>query len=423
MKKKKKLFLFGAVCALSLCCALSAHAIYEYELREAAKCGDIDNVKTYFEPKKIVCVDSKDYKGRSALYLALKHENKDVVEYLIKEANASLKLNYKHTILSMVGKANWDDLYAYLHTRGLRCDDPRGTAFTFLTHGQFELFDFMVKRYPQVKQNIKDFKRGLAEYIYKYRNIKDDDICLLLEKHLLFYSNKLYTYAFVKNYTNVLEMMKKASTPQHQVKLDFSFFPKETNNIVKSALLNDNEEMLGKLIDAGMSPNDLWSSLCYLDFYNNKILQTIQFLIDKGMDINFIVSDNETMIFTKEHEKIPCQNTILFQAIFEHNVNAVRFLLEKGANIYVKIDHFDFQKSRYAAKRYNAIEYAKWFADDYKKSNKERNKEREKRGEMPIDSPSPAEKVYSILEEYAKTHPNPNPEPESKKSLFSKIFK
>ena len=412
MKKKKKLFLFGAICALSLCCALPAHAIYEYELREAAKCGDIDNVKTYFEPKKIVCVDSKDYKGRSALYLALKHENKDVVEYLIKEANASLKLDYKHTILSMVGKANWDDLYAYLHTRGLRCDDPRGTAFTFLTHGQFELFDFMVKRYPQVKQNIKDLKIGLAEYIYKYRNIKDDDICLLLEKHLLLYNNKLYTYAFVKNYTNVLEMMKKASTPQHQVKLDFSFFPKETNNIVKSALLNDNEEMLGKLIDAGMSPNDLWSSLCHLDFHNNEI-QTIQFLIDKGMDINFIVSDKENTIYIK-HEEVPCQYTILYRAIFKRNVNAVRFLLEKGADIYVRFN----QRISGRGKNCNAIEYAKYCAKSENESNKI-SKKNDNIGAIRTN----ANEIYSILEEYAKTHPNPNPEPESKKSLFSKIFK
>jgi len=419
MKKKKKLFLFGAVCALSLCCALSAHAQYEYELREAAKYGNINNVITYCETKK-VCVDSKDYKGRSALYLALKHENKDVVEYLIKEANASLKLNYKHTILSMVGKANWDDLYAYLHTRGLRCDDPRGTAFTFLTHSQFELFDFMMKRYPQVKQNIKDLKLGLANYIYKYRNIKEDDICLFLEKHLLFYSNKLYTYAFVKNYTNVLEMMKKASTPQHQVKLDFSFFPKETNNIVKSALLNDNEEMLGKLIDAGMAPNDLWDHFYDTDYLypenNKKLLKTIEFLLNKGVDINRLIFKGH-MIYTKKYEKIPCQYTILSEAIFAENVDAVRFLLDKGADIYVKSNPCIGRH----AKPYNAIECAKYWVDEHKESNEKKNKERKKLGKKPIVFPE--EEVYSILEEYAKTHPNPNPEPESKKSLFSKIFK
>lgn len=381
MKKGKKLFLFGAICAISLCCALPTYAQFEPELREAAGNGNLEYVKKYI--KEGAYVDSRNYDGETALYLAVKYSHYDVVNYLLEEAGANPNLGGKRDPLDFAAKNYKISICDTFLKHGGKIKYPESIAKYSLLDRDYAMASFLIDRNLV---NGEKFKNICAEICMDDKNgFKEDEICDLFDVDFLNPNDsKLFTFAFSKNYKSVMSKMKELS--KNEVKLDFNcdFIEK----IIKKALRNCDKETLNLLIEeGGISPTALWERLGDTHdgsiLYSKKATETIEFLLNKGVNVNHKFSDDETL---------------LQSAIFAVNIDAVSFLLNHGADIYIT-------KGDIFGKSYNnAFEYAKKYIDF-----------------LPSNSKSKGKEIYSMIKEFSKSHPDPNAKP--KKSLFSKIFK
>lgn len=413
MKKIKKLLLFGAVCALSFCFALPTYAQHENELREAAKDGNIEYVKKYVGMGAYV--DGKDDHERTALYFAVKYDRVDVVKYLIEEAKANPNLDDS---LLLIAKS--EGMFVYLFEHGATIKDPRQAALRALKDENYWLVNCIIDHYSLDRE---EFINYVAQDLMKYSYRGENEICKLLDIGLLNpKNNAFYAWAFSRNYSIAMNKMKKLSNDE--VKLDFKNCDNKTkkeilksalfcsavcrgdiealnlfiqnhdccnintkNKIISSVLCNCNEEVLNSLIQSGVTtPQTLWNELCYCDdkdgyvsYYHNCLtVRNISFLLEKGVDINCKVHNGDF------------ENTILYRAIDDGNIKAVRFLLDHGADIYSKCcEHI------YTGRGYNALSYAKYFFKEFRDSNHK--------------------DIYLIIKEFSKSHPD-------KRSIFSKLF-
>lgn len=193
-KNSKKLLLAGVACALGLSLGVSTHAVYEKELCDAARKGDLAAVQRYVAEGANVNVTAYDNgNGNTALTEAAFGGHLDVAKYLVEHGANILDMvkylvehgvdvNAKNTLLMDFAEDGHLDAVKYLVEHGADVnakDDGETALMKAAKAGHWDVVEWLVEHGANI--NEKD-KSGNTALMYATKNNNFEMVKLLTTK-------------------------------------------------------------------------------------------------------------------------------------------------------------------------------------------------------------------------------------------------
>lgn len=274
--------------------------------------GGLDELREVFNNYSNILNKIKNIHGQTALHVASKHGHIDIVKHLTENFNSVININItdsirKKTPLHVASENGHVDIVKYLLSKG-------ANIYILDLSGNTAL------QYPVVNTNTAEQK---LEEVVK---------CLIDE--ILFKRKKIKNagFSFYKNHSAgaTLGNKKIARMLIDNEIIDADSKDKQGNTLLQNAAMNfddrENLEFIKYLVEdknvyINALDNDENTALhLNLLHIGNNSDETIKYLIDKGTDLSIKNKDGDS---------------VLYLAAKRENINAIKYLLLKGANIEI----------------------------------------------------------------------------------------
>lgn len=354
MKKIKKLLLCGAICTLSLCCAVPISADKNRDLREAAACGDLYGVKRLI--KEGAYVNSKNYDDETPLILALKNNHEDVVKYLVENVEGvkccgaePMNIAYEKWGLPMM---------EYLANHGIGTITNADLKFkSAVLAGHYPKARFLFKHYNSAISLLQPNR--IISFLEK-EETGTYDFCKLIDEGFIKLDSTLYTIAYCKGYEKVCTKLKEYCG--NTVKLDLNSVKESKHyrefekKIIERAILYKEKEALEELNTNGIDNEKMVSAI-------SKLISEKSMLSEKNIPFSEkkkLLCEKEKLIYEKEKliygrttdpeditklidmgENKEQVNKILVTAIKNDELNIVELFINSKFDINSRINYGD----------------------------------------------------------------------------------
>lgn len=273
--------------------------------------GGLDELREVFNNYSNILNKIKNIYGQTALHVASKHGHIDIVKHLTENFNSVININItdrirKKTPLHVASEKGHVEIVKYLLSKGANIYllDSRGnTALQYsvintkTTHQKREevvkclIDEILLKRKKIKNAGFSFYKNNSAEATLSNKKIAR----MLIDNEIIDADSK-----DKQGFT----LLQYAAMNSDDRELEFIKYLVEDKNVYINALNNDENTAL---------------HLNLLHIGNNSD-ETIKYLIDKGTDLSIKNKDGYS---------------VLYLAADRENINAVKYLLLKGANIEI----------------------------------------------------------------------------------------